>query len=127
MTTRSLCLAVLALGAAAGATTGCRRAEGSVVQIPGGSAERGRQAIKGFGCGSCHTIAGVTGAAGRVGPPLTGIASRSIIAGEVANTPANLIRWIMDPPSIEPGTAMPNLGVTEQTARDMAAYLYTLR
>lgn len=106
--------------------SGCRAAEGSVV-IPGASAERGKQSLAGFGCGSCHEIAGVTGAHGKVGPPLTGVASRAIIAGELANTPENMVRWVRDPQAVEPRTAMPNLGVTEQTARDMVAYLYTLR
>ena len=104
---------------------GCRAAEGSV--IPGASVQRGRESLAGFGCGSCHTIAGVTGARGRVGPPLTGVASRAIIAGELANTPENMVRWIRDPVAIEPNVAMPNLQVSEATARDMVAYLYTLR
>ncbi len=50
-----------------------------------------------------------------------------MIAGELPNTPDNLIRWIENPPSIEPGTAMPNLGLSDKQARDAAAYLYTLR
>jgi cytochrome c2 len=103
----------------------CRAAEGSV--IPGASVERGRQSLAGFGCGSCHEIRGVTGARGKVGPPLDGVASRSIIAGELPNTPENMVRWIRDPVAIEPNTAMPNLEVSEETARDMVAYLYTLR
>ena len=103
----------------------CRAAEGSV--IPGASVERGRQSLAGFGCGSCHEIRGVTGAHGKVGPPLDGIASRSIIAGELPNTPEHMVRWIRDPVAIEPNTAMPNLQVSEETARDMVAYLYTLR
>ena len=104
---------------------GCRPAEGSV--IPGASVDRGKQSIAGFGCGSCHEIAGVGAAHGKVGPPLTGVATRAIIAGELANTPENMVRWIRDPQAVEPNTAMPNLGVSEQTARDMVAYLYTLR
>jgi len=104
---------------------GCRAAEGSV--IAGASVERGRRSLAGFGCGSCHEIRGVRGAYGRVGPPLTGVARRAIIAGELPNTPENMVRWIRDPVAIEPNTAMPNLHVTEETARDMVAYLYTLR
>ena len=111
---------IATIGAAA-----CRAAEGSV--IPGASVERGRQSLAGFGCGSCHEIRGVTGAHGHVGPPLTGVARRSIIAGELANTPENMVRWIRDPVGVEPNTAMPNVQVSEQTARDMVAYLYTLR
>jgi cytochrome c2 len=105
--------------------TACRAAEGSV--IAGASVKRGRQSLADFGCGSCHEIRGVTGAHGKVGPPLTGVADRSIIAGELANTPENMVRWIRDPVAIEPNTAMPNLHVIEPTARDMVAYLYTLR
>jgi cytochrome c len=62
-----------------------------------------------------------------VGPPLTMFARRAYIAGQLSNEPNNLIRWIRDPQAVEPGTAMPNLGVAPAVARDMAAYLYTLR
>lgn len=113
------------VAAAIASAGGCRAAEGSV--IPGASVERGRQSLAGFGCGSCHEIRGVTGAHGKVGPPLNGVATRSIIAGELPNTPENMVRWIRDPVAIEPNTAMPNLQVSEEAARDMVAYLYTLR
>lgn len=94
-------------------------------RVPGGDAERGKSAIAAMGCGACHTVDGVPGAQGEVGPPLTGVARRSIIAGQLANTPDNMMRWIRDPQAIEPYSAMPNLGVSEQTARDIAAYLYS--
>ncbi len=64
---------------------------------------------------------------GNVGPPLLGIGDRSFIAGMLSNEPANLIRWIRFPQSVVPGNAMPNMGVSDQEARDIAAYLYTLR
>lgn len=117
----------LARAAAVGATlvaAGCARAEGSAV--PGASTSRGRQTIVAMGCGNCHTIPGIREARGRVGPSLGGIADRSIIAGHLPNTPDNMIRWIMDPPAINPQTAMPKLGVTAAPARDIVAYLYTL-
>jgi cytochrome c oxidase assembly factor CtaG len=95
--------------------------------VPGGDVERGKTAIGAMGCGACHTIAGIPGAHGEVGPPLEGVARRSIIAGELANTPDNMVRWIRDPQAVEPNTAMPNLGVSEQSARDMTAYLYSRR
>ena len=95
--------------------------------VPGGDPQKGKAEIVAYGCGSCHTIPGVAGADGMVGPPLLSWSRRSIIAGEVPNTPANLIRWIEMPQAIEPGTAMPNLGVKEDEARNIAAYLYTLR
>ena len=96
-------------------------------RVEGGDAERGKTQIVAYGCGSCHTIPGIAGAEGEVGPPLTAWSRRRIIAGEVANTPVNLITWITVPQSIEPGVAMPNLGVSDGQARDIAAYLYSLK
>jgi cytochrome c1 len=61
-----------------------------------------------------------------VGPPLDAWAEREFIAGSLPNEPDALIDWIVNPQAIEPGTAMPTLGVTPEEARDMAAYLYTL-
>lgn len=52
---------------------------------------------------------------------------RTYVAGRLPNTPANLIDWIRDPQAIDPATAMPTIGLDEQQARDIAAYLYTLR
>lgn len=93
----------------------------------GGDAARGAKLIGQFGCGSCHTIPGIHGANGVVGPPLYFFSRRTYIAGELPNSPANLVRWVLDPPAVEPKTAMPKLGLNEQQARDVAAYLYTLR
>ena len=80
-----------------------------------------------YGCQSCHTVPGVVGANGLVGPPLAGIASRSYIAGVLPNASDNLLAWIRDPKSVDPKTAMPNVGVTPSDARHIAAYLYTLK
>jgi cytochrome c1 len=93
----------------------------------GGDPVRGKVQIVAYGCGSCHVIPGVGGARGLVGPPLTHFAQRAFIAGQVPNNGQFLVRWITVPQAIEPGTAMPNLGVSEAQARDIAAYLYTLR
>ncbi len=104
----------------------CRAAAPAAV-TPGGDPEAGKIAIMAYGCGACHTVPGVRGANGLVGPPLTRFARRSFIAGEVPNTFENLVRWIEAPQDVEPGTAMPNLGVVAVQARNIAAYLYTLR
>ena len=96
-------------------------------QLTGGDPSRGRALIRAYGCGACHTVPGVRGATGLVGPPLTAIADRVYLAGQVPNTPDNMKRWIREPQKIETGTAMPDLHVTEEDARDIAAYLYTLR
>lgn len=96
-------------------------------QLTGGDPSRGKVAIRAYGCGTCHTVPGVRGATGLVGPPLDNIGERVYLAGQLPNTPGNMMRWIREPQSIEHGTAMPDLGVSEKDARDMAAYLYTLR
>lgn len=93
----------------------------------GGDVHRGAALINQYRCGACHLIPGIHDARGMVGPPLIYFAQRTFIAGEVPNSPANLVQWIRSPKSIEPGTAMPDLGLSEQEARDVAAYLYTLR
>ena len=72
-------------------------------------------------------IPGIGGATGMVGPSLEGFAQRTFIAGQLPNTNESLVRWIMVPQSVSPGNAMPNLGVSEHNARDIAAYLSTLR
>lgn len=96
-------------------------------EMTGGSTARGREAIRSYGCMSCHSIPGIQGATARVGPPLRGIASRSYIAGVMSNTPEHMIQWLRNPPSIDSKTVMPNMNVTERDARDIAAYLYTLK
>ena len=99
---------------------------GGSIAKPNGDAARGHSALSQYGCIACHKIPGLTGADVHVGPPLGGIARRVLIAGELANTPDNMVRWLRNPKSIDPLTAMPDLGVTERDARDMAAYLATL-
>jgi cytochrome c len=93
----------------------------------GGDARSGRAEIRKYGCNTCHEISGVPGARGLIGPRLDGIGQRYYIAGELPNTPGNLMLWIEHPRQVEPHTAMPEMGVTEQESRDIAAYLYTLR
>ena len=93
--------------------------------VPGGDARRGAQWIGQFGCAACHTVPGVPDARGNVGPPLERFATRTYIAGMLRNEPANLIRWIRDPQGVVPGNAMPDMGVSEAQARDIAAYLYS--
>jgi len=104
---------------------GCDGASQNLADLAGGDPRRGAEAIRSYGCGSCHTIPGIRGANGQVGPPLTGIARRAYVGGVITNTPENLVRWIQNPPSIDAKTAMPNLGVTYQDAVDIAGYLYT--
>lgn len=97
------------------------------MQVAGGDAERGTSAIARYGCTGCHTVPGVSGPGSNVGPPLAMIAKRTYLGGVLANTPENMVRWLRDPPGVDPRTAMPNVGVTEADARDIAAFLYTLQ
>lgn len=80
-----------------------------------------------YQCGSCHVVPGVAQADGRVGPSLARFGRRSYIAGEVPNRPQALARWIAAPQSVVPGTPMPDMGVPDRDARDMAAYLLSLQ
>ena len=92
----------------------------------GGDPSRGKIAIQHYGCIACHTIDGMHSEA-LVGPPLTRMASRSYLAGNMENTAPNMIRWIQKPREIHKDTAMPNIGVTDSDARDIASYLYSYR
>jgi mono/diheme cytochrome c family protein len=92
-----------------------------------GDPERGKTAISQYACTTCHHIPGIVGPYAPVGPPLERIATRDYIAGVLPNSAENMLRWLRVPQEVNPRTAMPNLGVTERDAADIAAYLYTLR
>lgn len=117
---------VLALSLTLGGCTGGKLTRAYTVAVDGNPV-RGKQLIQSFGCGSCHTIPGIRTARGVVGPPLMFFSRRTMIAGELPNSPQNLVRWIENPAAVEPKTAMPDLGLTDEQAHDIAAYLYTLR
>ena len=119
--------AVLILATAWGVSACVTPHDRAAEQVTGGDVARGKIAIRQYGCQTCHVIPGVTGADALVGPPLNGIGSRHYLGGVVTNSPDGMIAWLRDPRAFEPLTAMPVLGVTEQDARDMAAYLFTLR
>ena len=126
MTSILLCAVLLSMSSA------CDRLSRTEVEraatlTGGGDARSGRTEIRKYGCNACHEISGVPGARGLIGPRLDGIGQRYYIAGELPNTPDNLMLWIQHPRQVEPHTAMPEMGVTEQDSRDIAAYLYTLR
>jgi cytochrome c len=129
-TTRALLLGrrltCVALLSTAAACTQDRRNE-EARNLASGDPRHGAELIRRYGCGSCHTIPGIPGAKTGVAPPLVGIAGRAYIAGVLPNTPENMVDWIHNPPAVDPKTAMPYLGVSKGEARDIAAYLYTLR
>jgi cytochrome c len=96
------------------------------LMVAGGDPTRGEQVIRRSGCTACHVIPGIAGANGLVGPPLDHFARRTYVGGVLPNRPENLVAWILNPPGIDPMTAMPAIGLSDAEARDAAAYLYTL-
>ena len=96
--------------------------------IPAAAEARAGQAVfMSNACVSCHTISG-TAAQGRFGPDLTHFGSRLTIgAGILDNTPENLARWIGSTQHVKPGNLMPEVRLTDQQVRQLAAYLSNLR
>jgi cytochrome c1 len=113
----SLAVAGIVLGA-------CARPERHDPTVAGGDADRGHAALVAHECGACHRIPGIPGARGTVGPPLDDLRDRLYIAGQLPNEPDRVVDWIVDAPSLDPQTAMPDLAVSKAEARDIAAYLY---
>ena len=95
--------------------------------ISGADAARGLVIAERIGCAACHETPGVSWPSGRVGGTLAGFGERPMIAGRFPNQPDTLVQWLRDAPSLDPSTGMPALPLTEAEARDVAAYLYTLR
>jgi cytochrome c len=100
------------------------REEKVAIAITGGDPSRAPPLLRRYGCAGCHTIAGLPGADGKVAAPLDHLRQRVYIAGSIANSPDNLVRWIASPQAISPGSAMPDTGISEDEARNVAAFLY---
>jgi cytochrome c2 len=118
---RAMCALFLALAGAAAL------AQEAIPPLASGSPAHGAALIAAKGCGACHTIPGIGGANGLVGPPLTLMGRRTFVAGLLRNTPQNLAAWVFEPQRFVPGNAMPSTGLTESEALDVAAYLETIR
>ena len=111
--------------AAASLLAGCAKQPPEDDPLTGGNPRVGQQLVARYGCAACHEIKGIAHADSKVGPSLTEMRDQAYVAGVVPNTAVNLIRWIQHPRAVDPQTAMPELGVSEREARDMAAYLYS--
>ena len=86
----------------------------------------GSQLFISKGCVNCHAVQGVN-TYNRTGPDLSHIGSRtSIAAGMLPNTRENMIRWLRYTDTVKPGVAMPNLGLSQEEAESLTAYLETL-
>lgn len=115
---------VTALVVACGDTGGDRGASPALVGA--GDPDQGRELVGEYGCGSCHRVPGVPNARALVGPPLDGWSGRSFIAGTLPNNQENLTVWLRDPQQVRPGSAMPDLDISESDLADIVAYLFTL-
>lgn len=95
-------------------------------QVAQGDAARGLAVVREAGCAACHKVPGVAWPEGRSASNLAGFGARPLIAGRLPNQPDVLVRWLIDAPSLDPGTGMPPMPLSQSQARDVAAYLYTL-
>ena len=120
-------LALAASALAAGAAGCSASAAAGIGRASAAMPPRGAVIVGQVQCGACHEIPGIADAHGQVGPPLTKFARRTMVAGMLPNTPDALVHWLRDPQSVTPGNGMPSTNLTDQQARDVAAYLYTLR
>jgi cytochrome c len=125
MTRVTRCLLMLSIASAV-TVASCGRKADEATRITGGDVDRGKGAIQKYGCGACHTIPGVPGANATVGPSLQDIGKRAYIGGQPSSVDT-MMQWIRHPKQIDPKTPMPEMNVDEQDAKDIAAYLYTLR
>lgn len=116
--TRPHFTAILALAALLAGCTPSRPPPG--VQ---GDPERGRIVITQFACHTCHIVPGIPGPNAYVGRPLDDLDNRRYIAGKIPNSQQNLVRYLIDPQAVDPGNAMPALGLSERDAQDISAYL----
>ena len=121
-----LLLVFLAIAVAIAANTANDMPVMAKQEVHQGDPLKAPHAIQQYGCGTCHAIPGITGAHGTVGPKLDDLTRRSLLAGQIPNTPDNLILWIEHPQLVRPGSDMPEMGVSEEDARNIAAYLYLL-
>ncbi|MBA4000525.1 c-type cytochrome [Brevundimonas sp.] len=113
-------LTTLALAACSGAVDSPARS------VPSGDPEHGLEVMSRVGCGSCHAIPGIDWPEGRVGPSLDGLGRRALIGSGLPNRPETLIPYLVDAPSVDEGSPMPPMPISEEEARDIAAYLYGL-
>jgi cytochrome c553 len=123
--TRPAALLALACALCGPLSSGCQRLS---ALVPGlnPTAARGIALASHHGCASCHDIPGAA-VIGHIGPPLRGVQRRAYLAGGLPNTPEQMVELIRFPDRARPGTLMPNLRVSEPDARELAAFLYTLR
>lgn len=123
---RPLTTWLLVLVSVAAAAAACRPGATRLNPTEAAAIERGRGAVLAYGCVACHRVPGVAAPQSDVGPSLHGFAKRKVVAGKLPSTPENVARWVQDPQAIDPGNVMPTLGVSDEDAAAIAAFLATL-
>jgi len=94
-------------------------------KFPGGDAAKGKGIVESVGCLGCHAIGDQTnvraarGTSYDIAPELTRVGSKA--------RPDWIFDWVRNPRHYNPTTKMPNLRLTEGEARDVTAYLVTLK
>ncbi len=79
-------------------------------------------------CSACHAITGSSAASATVGPDLTHFASRrSIAAGTLPMSQANVAAWIADPQKQKPGSNMPKIGLMPDELQALTAFMERLK
>lgn len=77
----------------------------------------GAEVFLAAGCGACHVVRGISDG-GSVGPDLTHFAGRRTIgAGTLPLTAANLADWLVAPAHIKPGVRMPSFATLPDDER----------
>ncbi len=122
---RRISVAAVGLGMLAFAA-GCGGDDPDTVEVEGGDPATGEELVVSYDCASCHYIPGFPESSGHDAPGLQLWPNRAFVAGAAPNRPENVISFLMEPDSIQPGSGMPNLGISEEEARHIAAYLFTI-
>lgn len=91
------------------------------------SVANGRRLVADKGCVACHTFPDVEWPRGGLGPSLQAFGRQGLIAGRLPNQPGVLMQFVRNAPALVPGTAMPAISMTDHEARDVTAYLLTLK
>jgi cytochrome c oxidase subunit 2 len=91
------------------------------------SAQHGRDVFMSTQCIICHAISG-TDARATVGPDLTHIGSRDMLAsGAIPNTRGYMAGWIANPQNIKPGVLMPPNELSSDDLNALVDYLESLK
>lgn len=98
--------------------------------LAGADLGKGRALLDTKGCGSCHTFGGVAAIAASAPPAMDGreFARGHTLAPDLRATrermsAKQLVAWLKDPKGVKRDTPMPNVGLSDVEARDLAAYI----